>query len=206
MDKLLKGLKEPQSRTVFLIRHGETALNAEKKIRAWSDVPLNEDGFEQARNLGKKLKGSSIDMLISSDLTRTLQTSSLISEESGIPLVHTSIALRPLNVGKYTAEDQDKVLEIIKNFVNDKPDETIPEGESFASFKYRCLMGIIGFLNQYRDKNICFVSHHRNDRLLRSWIENGCPSDLSLDLDHFFDYGIEPGEIDEFEITSTYLL
>lgn len=205
MPPLIKELKKKEVRKCYLIRHGETALNAEKKIRAWSDVPLNEEGFEQARDLGKQLKGSSIDILIASDLTRTLQTSAIVSEESGIPLFATSMALRPLNVGKFTAQPQDKVFDIIKDYALHKPDETLPEGESFTSFKYRCLMGIVAFLNQYPDKNIAFVAHHRNDRLLRAWVEAGCQDDLELDNDHFFDWGIEPGEVDEFEITSNYL-
>lgn len=206
MSGILNTAKFIPSRTVHLARHGQTALNKEKRIRGWSDVGLDETGFEQAYALGKRLKNKGLDMIVCSDLTRTIQTATCISKESGIPLVATTMALRPLNVGDYTAKPQDEVLEVIREYMLEKPEENLPGGESLDSFKYRCIMGIISFMNEYPDKNILFVAHHRNDRLLRAWVEAGCPDDLELDTDHFFVKGIEPGTVDEFTIESCYLI
>lgn len=195
-----------KSRKIVVIRHGQTALNIKDNIRGWSDIPLDDTGHEQAHTLGKKLKGTGIDMLIASDLTRTLQTAAAISLESGVPIMHTTMALRPWNVGKYTGESAAIVHPILLKMATEKPEENIPEGESFESFKMRVLVGVISFLNQYPDKLIGFVCHHRNDRLLRGWYEAGCPADWEIDFDHFSQKGILPGTADILELDSTYLI
>lgn len=206
MEGILSKLeKVDKGREIVLVRHGETALNVKDNIRGWSDVPLNDHGHEQAEALGKKLKGTGIDMLIASDLTRTLQTAAAISRESGIPIRHTTMALRPWNVGKYTGESGAKVHPILLKMAIESPEENLPEGESFESFKMRVLVGIIGFLNQYPDKLIGFVCHHRNDRLLRGWYEAGMPDDFEIDFDHFSQKGILPGTADVLTIKSPYL-
>lgn len=197
--------KLDKKRKIVIIRHGETALNVDDRIRAWSDVGLDAKGFEQAEELGRKLKDTGVDMLVASDLTRTLQTASCISKESGIPLLATTMALRPWNVGKYTAQPAEKVHPILMEYAIEKPDENLPEGESFDSFKFRVLMGVIAFLNEYEGKLIGFVAHHRNDRLLRAWYEAGCPDDFELDFEHFNKKGISPGTFDVLEIKSRYL-
>ena len=196
---------EKHKRKCVIIRHGQTRLNVSDKIRGWSDIGLDETGFEQAEKLGRKLKNSGIDMLIASDLTRTLQTAACISKESGIPLLATTLALRPWNVGDYTAKPGKEVHPIMMDFAENKPDENIPNGESFNSFKYRVIMGVIAFLNEYEGKTIGFVAHHRNDRILRGWYEAGCPDDLEIDFEHFSQFGIEPGTYDILEIESDYL-
>lgn len=186
----------------MIIRHGETALNVDGKIRGWSDVPLNSHGFAQAEKLGKELKGKGIDYLVSSDLTRTLQTAQTISVESGIPVIATSMSFRPLNVGKYTGELASKVHPMIMRAALEEPDEPVGGGESFDSFRYRVLMGLVAFLNEYDDCVLGFVCHHRNDRLIRGWVEAGCPSDFAIDMTHFLQHGIDPGTADTLTISS----
>lgn len=203
MKGILKQLeKVDRKRKTVIIRHGQTALNAQDRIRGWSDVVLTPHGEEQAEKMGKQLKGSGIDILIASDLTRALQTANIISRESGIPIIAATINLRPWNVGNYTGKPQDEVLQVLKRLAIENPDKEIDGGESFTSFKFRCLLGVIAFSNEFNDKTIGFVAHHRNDRIIRSWFEAGCPDDLEVDFDHFFQKGIEPGTFDVLELKS----
>ncbi len=206
---LLKQLTDgDKKRRVVIVRHGATLMNLEKEqpIRGWLDISLAPEGEEQAEKLGRQLKDSGIDMLVCSDLTRTIQTATAISRESGIPLLATTMALRPWNVGKYTGTSAKIAHPVLFKMAVEEPDKAIPEGESFNSFKYRCIMGVISFLNEYPDKLIAFVAHHRNDRLLRGWYEAGCPDDLEIAMEHFNQHGIEPGTADVLELTSTYLV
>ena len=82
------------------------------------------------------------------------------------------------------------------------PDEPVGGGESFDTFRYRCLMGLVSFLNEYKGKTLGIVAHHRNDRLIRAWVEAGCPSDFTIDMSHFFQKGIPTGSWDVLEIES----
>lgn len=206
---IIASLKSPvisSDREFAIIRHGVTALNKDDKIRGWTNVPLSPDAFGAVRKLGKELKSSNIDYLISSDLTRALQTAQYISLESGIPIIATSENLRPWNVGEYTGKSAAKVTPLLKELAMDFPDEIIKNGESFNGFKHRCILSTIGFLNEYSDKVIAFVAHHRNDRLLRGWMESGCPDDFDINFDHFFQEGIKPATMDILNFSSSLLI
>lgn len=199
---------DEKKRRVVIIRHGATLMNLEKEqpIRGWLDISLAPEGFEQAEKLGRKLKDSGIDMLVASDLTRTLQTAVCVSRESDIPILATTMAMRPWNVGKYTGVSAKEAHPILFKMAVEEPDKSIPEGESFNSFRYRVLTGMIAFLNEYPDKTIAFVAHHRNDRILRAWYEAGCPDDFEVDMSHFGQHGIDPGTADILEIESSLLV
>lgn len=186
------GDAEPIGRVCAIIRHGQTKLNAADKIRGWSDVPLDAVGHEQAQELGIQMRedGIELDGLITSDLVRSVQTSLHISRETGIPILGTTKALRPWDVGSYTAQDGKMVHAIMAKAARTDPDTAIGGGESFNIFKHRILTGIIGILNSHRGLRIGLVSHSRGERILHGWVEAGCPEDLDIDLDTFLDHGV----------------
>lgn len=69
---------------ILLIRHGETAWNAEKRLQGHLDVPLNEEGLRQAAALGRALLDEEFDIIISSDLQRARQTAQAIAAPRGM--------------------------------------------------------------------------------------------------------------------------
>ncbi len=71
---------------VFLIRHGETALNAAGVLRGQLDVPLNLVGEAQARALGEVFGGSALRAVVSSPLSRAVDTARPVATASGAPL------------------------------------------------------------------------------------------------------------------------
>lgn len=42
--------------TIYLMRHGQTLFNVQKRIQGWSDSPLTEVGIEQAKQAGNYLR------------------------------------------------------------------------------------------------------------------------------------------------------
>lgn len=181
--------QQPHGRAVWILRHGQTKLNADDKIRGWLDVPLDEVGLEQAVELGEQMREIELDGIYSSDLMRSVQTSLLVSEYSGIPLLGTTKTLRPLNVGTLSGTDGKKAHAVIAEHAQHAPDEAIGGGESFNIFKYRILGGVIGMLNSNRGLNIGFVSHSRGERILHAWCAAGTPADLEIDMDVFLEMG-----------------
>ena len=177
------------ARTVYVLRHGQTALNRQDKIRAWLDIPLDNVGVDQAIELGEAMRGVELDGLYSSDLLRTVQTSIEVSKMSGIPILGTTKSLRPWNVGDYSGQDGEKVHKIMAKYAHEMPDERLPGGESFNIFKYRILAGIIGLLNSNRGLKLGLVSHSRGERMLHAWVAAGCPEDLEVDIDVFLEKG-----------------
>jgi phosphatidylethanolamine-binding protein (PEBP) family uncharacterized protein len=55
---------------IILIRHGETAWNAERRLQGHLDIDLNAEGERQAALLAAALAGETIDLVVSSDLAR----------------------------------------------------------------------------------------------------------------------------------------
>jgi 2,3-bisphosphoglycerate-dependent phosphoglycerate mutase len=72
---------------ILLIRHGETAWNAEKRLQGHLDIPLNAEGERQAAALGAALANEPIDAVFSSDLQRALQTARAVAAPRGMPVV-----------------------------------------------------------------------------------------------------------------------
>ena len=59
---------------LFLVRHGETDWNREGRFQGRMDVPLNDAGLRQAEAAACALKGTPFDRILSSGLSRALQT------------------------------------------------------------------------------------------------------------------------------------
>lgn len=116
---------------IYLIRHGETALNASRVFQP-ADTPLSELGHAQARALGERLRRLPIDALITSDLTRTMQTAQGIVEGRAPLRLHTSALLQERNLGDLRGQPYE-VLGIDLHSFDGKP----PNGESKAEFEER---------------------------------------------------------------------
>ncbi len=73
--------------TLLLIRHGETAWNAEHRIQGRLDVPLSTTGVWQAARLAERLAGEAIDAIVSSDLARAWMTGVPLADAHGLSMV-----------------------------------------------------------------------------------------------------------------------
>jgi probable phosphoglycerate mutase len=59
---------------VVLVRHGETDWSRTGRHTGWTDVPLTDDGRRQARAIARKLAGRQFERVLSSPLSRALET------------------------------------------------------------------------------------------------------------------------------------
>ena len=75
--------------TLLIVRHGETAWNAEGRIQGHTDIGLSENGAQQARSLGQRLADRQIDVAYSSDLKRTSETARLALGHRNVVLNET---------------------------------------------------------------------------------------------------------------------
>jgi broad specificity phosphatase PhoE len=69
---------------VYLVRHGQTALNAAGVLRGHLDPSLDKRGLDQARQLGSALGDRDITLVVSSPLCRALETSRSIAVRAGL--------------------------------------------------------------------------------------------------------------------------
>lgn len=85
---------------ILLIRHGETAWNAIKRLQGHLDIPLNAEGERQAAALGRSLADTRLDAIFSSDLQRARQTAAAIALHHDLP-VRTDAGLRERCYGAF---------------------------------------------------------------------------------------------------------
>ena len=68
---------------IYIIRHGETALNVKRVRQGWLDEPLNEAGRSLAALTGRALQDVRFDGCWSSPLIRARETAEIVLRESG---------------------------------------------------------------------------------------------------------------------------
>ncbi len=71
---------------ICLVRHGETAWNAERRIQGQLDVPLSSVGHAQARAAANALSGEDFAAIYSSDLVRALHTAEAAAHLLKLPV------------------------------------------------------------------------------------------------------------------------
>ncbi len=69
---------------LYLVRHGQTDWNLERRIQGSTDIPLNATGRAQAARTGELLARRRWDAIASSPLARALETGRIIGERVGI--------------------------------------------------------------------------------------------------------------------------
>jgi broad specificity phosphatase PhoE len=132
---------------IYLLRHGETVWNCERRIQGHLDSPLTSRGCAQAQALGRLLARELADpgacRLVSSPLGRAWQSAVLVAEALGLePRV---IALEPrlmeLNFGSWEGLLWDEVAdhdpEGWRLRSADRWHFTAPGGESYAGLAVR---------------------------------------------------------------------
>jgi probable phosphoglycerate mutase len=82
---------------LFLIRHGETDWNRQRKLQGHTDIPLNERGRQQAQGLISLFEQLKPDHIVSSDLERAQQTARIAHPNLAIS---TTPLLREINLGE----------------------------------------------------------------------------------------------------------
>ena len=151
---------------IVLIRHGETAWNAERRLQGHIDIALNAEGQRQAAALAAALAGEDIDAIVASDLQRALQTAQAVAGARGVQ-VQTDPALRERCYGGFEgllyAEIAERFpLEFARWQARDI-DALMPPGarsaESFRQFYVRSVDAILGWAAAYPGRSIALVAH-----------------------------------------------
>ena len=94
--------------TLYFTRHGETFWNVENKICGATDIALTPRGHAQAEALGRMLAAQDlpVDLILSSPLSRALDTARHIAAATGWPL-QVEERLREQNFGRFEGTPRD---------------------------------------------------------------------------------------------------
>ncbi|KIC57422.1 histidine phosphatase family protein [Microbacterium hominis] len=128
--------------TLILVRHGETDWNAMRRIQGSTDIPLNDTGRAQAREVAERLQRelSAVGPVVvaSSDLLRAVETARIIAATLAAPEPRTYRQLRERSYG--IAEGAS--VEELRDRWGSWAEAEVPEAETWPQVRRRALAGL----------------------------------------------------------------
>lgn len=150
---------------ILAIRHGETAWNVDTRLQGHLDIPLNDTGRRQARHLARALLGRQpIDAIVSSDLSRALETAHIVAQATGAPLTtHTGLRERCFGElqGHTFAELSVSAPQQAERWRRRDPDWVPPGegGESLLVFRARVTQAVDALAAAHQGGTLALFTH-----------------------------------------------
>jgi broad specificity phosphatase PhoE len=182
----VSGLRRENGMTnIYLVRHGQTAWNKEEIFRGRTDVPLNEMGLREASLAAEYFRGTEIQTIYSSPLSRAWQTAGKIAEV----VRREVVSLDGINDMSFGAWEGQPLRDVQKNDSErysqwrDAPHLVkIPGGETLDEVRLRAMTALEEVIRSHAGASIVLVSHRVINKVLICGI-------LGLDNSHFWQIG-----------------
>ncbi len=147
---------------LYLVRHGQSAGNAEGRFGGHGPTPLSTLGVKQAEITAKQLAKEGVSVIYSSDLHRAVQTADSLSKLTGIKVTSTS-AFRERNVGVLEGLTFDESKQTFPKdyyaLVNRSVHHVITNGESYRHLLRRSTTELWEILRGHVGERIAIFSH-----------------------------------------------
>ncbi|MGC4378580.1 histidine phosphatase family protein [Fictibacillus sp. Mic-4] len=160
--------------TLYIVRHGQTEWNVEKRMQGRKDSPLTELGEWQARWLSEALAPIKFDEIYSSSSGRAVKTAEIISGKPKDQIKVTD-QLKEMHLGVWEGEIQATIQENdqkrFSSFWNDPEQFEANGGESFIDVQKRVLPELQRIITNHTGKNILIVTHTVIIKILMAYFE-----------------------------------
>ncbi len=149
--------------TLCLVRHGETAWNAERRIQGHLDIGLNDTGRAQARATATGLAGERFAAIYCSDLGRARDTASAAAERLTLQPVPMP-SLRERHYGAFQGltyeEARARFPDQYLRFAARDPAFAFSEGgESLETFRTRIAAALEAIARRHAGTRVLVVTH-----------------------------------------------
>lgn len=156
---------------IFLIRHGATILSAEDRFAGATDVPLSDEGRQQAGRLAERLGDLAVAAVYASPLGRTMETAAILAAPHRVE-VQPRDGLREISHGHWeqlTRHEVEVKFPAEAAAWEEDPFTFAPEGgESGLAVTARALPALIEIVRRHEGSPVIVVSHKATIRLLLS--------------------------------------
>lgn len=147
---------------LYLVRHGQSAGNAEGRFGGHGPTPLSPLGKKQAIITAETLAKEKLSAIYSSDLHRAVETASPLEEITGIPVVSTP-AFRERHVGVLEGltfeESKERYPRDFYALINRSIHHTITNGESYRQLLKRSTKFLWEVLMKHEGGGVVIYSH-----------------------------------------------
>ena len=174
---------------IYVIRHGQTDCNIEKKLLSYTDIPLNAIGIEQCKEAEKLVKNLNYDLVICSPMLRTRQTAEIVNSQKKEIILDKRLVERNAN----SLEGIDVRNFNYRDFWTLGKDK-MEDSETIEECKSRVYEFLDELKEKYKGKNLLIVTHNGICRIIYTYF-NGF-----LKNGDIFDKGHKNAEIKMYEL------
>jgi phosphoserine phosphatase len=149
---------------LYLVRHGETDWNREKRFQSITDVPLNANGLAQARALRAELARRDVAFRTArcSPLSRAVDTARIVLEGSATPLI-VEPAFIEVSLGSFEGQlEADLRGRMGEDYARWRAMEytiAAPDGESILDGAARVHAALFALREDAAEGNVLIVAH-----------------------------------------------
>ncbi len=147
---------------IYIVRHGQSLGNLAGGFAGRTDYPLSELGHKQARMTADYLRDKRIDAVLSSTLSRAMQTAEPIASDRGLPVLPRPEFME-MNFGEWEGMSLDAVEKQYNGAITEWKTamyKTVcPGGESTAECYDRAVSALQNAAEEFCGKDICIVTH-----------------------------------------------
>jgi len=158
-----------EGQVFYLFRHAETDWNVIRRLQGHSDIDLNSNGENQAKNLRTRLGSITFDRIISSDLVRARRTAEMgvLAAHQPANMIITTSELREVHLGEAEGRQREELIALYgedfwtrwSSHSAESLDLKFPGGESKREMLLRLLTGLHKYLDTHSGLRLGFVSH-----------------------------------------------
>lgn len=183
-------------RKIFLVRHGRSEWNGQKRISGQLDPPLSPTGARQAQCLESLLRDEQLSAVYASPLSRAVETAEPTAASHRLA-VKTCDALKEIHFGVLQGRFRDgrdpEAQRLWAEREKEKLHYRVPGGETFLELETRVMPCLQDILRQ--EGTALIVGHRSTNRvILRELMRWPLDTALGLDLRSKYLYEIVPGE------------
>ncbi|WP_418300897.1 histidine phosphatase family protein [Lysinibacillus fusiformis] len=170
-----------QKTTLYIVRHGQTEWNVQKKMQGHKDSALTELGESQAQWLYESLNNVEFDGIYTSSSLRAVRTAEIISGEQKVAIIRSD-QLKEINLGEWEGQIQEDIEkkdpERFKSFWKTPHLFKLNSGESFIEVQNRVLPELKDIISNHIGRNILIVTHTVVVKILMAYFEERALSDI----------------------------
>jgi len=176
---------------IYIIRHGQTAWNLQKRKQGRKDSPLTYRGIQQAMSVSEFIKNSIVDVeeykFVISPQWRCQQYASIICDMVGKQFSDCIMEenLREHSFGSWEGKTEEEIEIQFPKFLERryKPENywnfIVPMGESYELLSSR----VSKVIEKYRKQKAIFICHEMVSKVMRGYLLN-MTNAATLDLNH----------------------
>jgi broad specificity phosphatase PhoE len=143
---------------IIVARHGETEYETPEMNATGGSLTLR--GREQARELGERLRGERVAAVVSSDLSRAVQTAEIAAAVLGLP-VRVRERMYEYPAGDYLGHPYDHAFfdPLVRGWLAGDLDAGVPGGETGRETADRVLGVLDDVADQHRGETVLAITH-----------------------------------------------